>query len=80
VAQRLVFVLYMTMSWNRILSGLLAIGYKGGLAGSDTSTVWHLFVFDIIPGFTAGYLLFGLCLLNVIVKTKKAEEESNRDA
>ena len=33
-----------------------------------------MFVFDIIPGYTSGYLLFGLFLLNFIMKTKTTNE------
>jgi len=49
---------------------------KGGGRGlsPDTSESWRLFIFNIIPGLTAGYLIFGLCLLDIVRKTKKTDE------
>jgi hypothetical protein len=55
---------------------------KGGAHGlaHDVSDVWHMFIFDIIPGLTSGYLLCGLFLLNYILKSKKTDERSSHDA
>jgi hypothetical protein len=63
------------IAWIVTSFALIVLWYvKGGLPDSQTSTVWHMFVFDIIPGYTSGYLLFGLFLLNFIMKTKTTNE------
>jgi hypothetical protein len=54
-------------------------GDAHGLA-PDVSDSWHMFIFDIIPGLTSGYLLAGLCLWNYILKSKKTDEKNSRDA
>jgi hypothetical protein len=55
---------------------------KGGAHGlsPDVADCWHMFIFDIIPALTAGYLLSGLFLLNYIFKSKKGERGSGHDA
>ena len=49
---------------------------KGGGHGwpPAIADAWRIFIFDFIPALTSGYLVFGLCLLNIILKAKKSEE------
>jgi len=51
---------------------------KGGghAFAPDVSNAWHMYIFDIIPGLTSGYLLFGLCVLNLILKSKSSSDET----
>jgi hypothetical protein len=64
-------------AWIITAFPLIVLWYaKGGGRGfsSDTSDAWRMFIFDIIPGLTAGYLIFGLCLLDIILKAKKNDD------
>jgi hypothetical protein len=46
----------------------------------DVSDSWHMFIFEIIPGLTSGYLFCELFLLDYILKSKKSDEENSHDA
>jgi uncharacterized membrane protein YdcZ (DUF606 family) len=63
------------IAWIVTSFALIVLWYvKGNSVNSDAFMVWHMFVFEIIPGYTSGYLLFGLFLLNFIMKTKTTNE------
>jgi hypothetical protein len=64
-------------AWIITTFPLIVMWYaKGGAHGlaPDVSDSWHMFIFDIIPGLTSGYLLAGLFLLSYILKSKKTDE------
>jgi hypothetical protein len=42
----------------------------------DSADAWRMFIFDIIPGLTSGYLVFGLILLDNTLKSKKSDKAS----
>jgi len=70
-------------AWLMTTFSLMIMWYsKGGAHGlaPDVSDCWHMFIFDIIPGYTSGYLLAGLFLLDYILKSKKTDEKSSHDA
>ena len=65
------------VAWIITGFSLIVLWYlKGGGRGfaPAVADAWRFFIFEVIPAFTAGYLIFGLCLLNAILKAKKSEE------
>jgi hypothetical protein len=74
------------IAWIITTFPLIVMWYaKGGLTShgltvADKAMVGHMFVFDIIPTYASGYLIFALCLLNFILKSKRSGDESSHDA
>jgi hypothetical protein len=72
----IVLCICLLTAWIITSFSLMVLWYaKGGGHGlsSDTSHSWRMFIFEIIPGLTSGYLLFGLFLLDIILNAKKSE-------
>lgn len=62
------------IAWVSTSFSLIALWYfKGGLGDKQSSWIWKMFIFDIIPAFTSGYLLVGLYIWNIIEKIKNTE-------
>jgi hypothetical protein len=59
------------IAWMVTTFGLIILWHvKGGPADARLSGIWQIFVFQVIPAFSSGYLIFGLLIINFLAKTK----------
>ena len=68
------------VTWVVTTFSLIVLWYAQGAGhgwSSEKLDIWRMFIFDIIPGLTSGYLMFGLIFLNNVLKSKKSDEASH---